>query len=99
MYLPIPTQNDCASGWLAAIRAVDQCNDNEASNVIVDVANPTLGGEPSNAIVARVEDFLREYDKSVETVANTIFPRALYRRFGHPNFIGYFHDRVLPKVR
>lgn len=99
MYLPIPTQPDCASAWLAAIRAVNAAHDHEASNVIIDVEHPTMDAELSSPIVARVDEFLRDYDKSVETVANTIFPRALYRRFSHPGFIEHFHDRVLPKVR
>ena len=99
MYLAIPTQPDCATAWLAAVKAVDAHDHHEAANVIVDVANPTLGGDLSHPVVAKVDSFLRGFDKSVETVANTIFPRALYRRHGHPEFIKFFHEKVLDRVR
>ena len=50
-------------------------------------------------IVACVDEFLMARGKSVETIANTIFPQALYQRYGHPAFIERFHKRVLPKIR
>lgn len=49
--------------------------------------------------VAAVDRFLAQYDKSIETIANTIFPEALYCSFGAPKFFDVFRDRVLKKVR
>ena len=49
--------------------------------------------------MAVVDDFLNGYGKSVETVANTIMPMALYNRYGAPEFFDVFHDKVLKKVR
>ncbi|MCX8253704.1 MAG: hypothetical protein OTI36_06945 [Beijerinckiaceae bacterium] len=37
--------------------------------------------------------------KAVETVANTIFPLALYRRYGSPALFDRFTKNVLPKVK
>src|SRR5438445_1399186 len=68
-------------------------------NVIIDVADPTAAATLAHPVVAQVNDFLMVRDKSVEAVANTIFPSALYGRHGSPEFIKVFHDRVLPKVR
>ncbi len=99
MYLPIPPQPDCASAWLEAVKQVNSQPGHEANNVIIDVMDPTAGASPLHAIVARVNDLLVEHGKSVEAIANTIFPWALYERYKMPGFIEAFHARVLPKVR
>ena len=41
MYLPVPSQPDCASAWREAVRAVDAKRDHEAYNVILDIDDPT----------------------------------------------------------
>lgn len=99
MYLPIPPQPDCASAWREAVRAVDAQPGHEAYNVIIDVADPTANATRQDARVAVVDDFLAASAKSVETVANTIFPAGLYYRHGAPAFFDVFRDRVLTKVR
>lgn len=99
MYLPIPPQRDCASAWREAVRAVDAQAGHSAYNVIIDIADPTLDASRLNPRVAVVDDFLNRFDKSVETVANTIMPAGLYRRYGAPGFFDVFHDKVLGKVR
>lgn len=99
MYLPVPPQPDCSTAWLAATKFVNSQSGHEAINVIIDVENPVAGATLANPVVAQVNDFLLAREKSVETVANTIFPQALYQRHGSPEFIKVFSERVLPKVR
>lgn len=99
MYLPVKTQPDCASAWREAVRAVDNMPGRSAYNVIIDVSDPTAGATRRDPRVAVVEKFLNSHEKSVETVANTLFPSALYRCHGAPEFFCVFRDRVLPKVR
>lgn len=99
MYLPVPSQPDCSSAWLEAVRAVDGQTGHHAHNVIIDVTEPTRGATLADPIVQRVNEFLEARGKSVECVANTIFPQSLYRRYKHPAFIAAFYERVLPKVR
>src|SRR3981189_2860319 len=99
MYLPIPPQPDCASAWREAARAVDAEPGHAAYNVIIDVAEPTANTSQPDPRIAVVDQFLSDCDKSVETIANTIFPAALYRRYGAPAFFEVFRDKVLPKVR
>jgi hypothetical protein len=84
---------------LAAVRAVDSQQSHTAHNVIIDVANPVARSTLADPVVRCVNDFLANRDKSVVSIANTIFPQSIYRRYGHPNFIKTFHDRILPKVR
>ncbi len=99
MYLPIPTQPDCATAWREAVRTVDGRPGHTAYNVIIDIADPVANAHLGNPRVAVVNDFLSGFDKSVETVANTIFPAALYRQYGAPEFFDVFRDKVLKKVR
>lgn len=99
MYLPIPPQPDCATAWREAVRAVDSQPGHSAYNVIVDVVDPVVNATLANARIAVVNEFLSACDKSVETVANTIFPAGLYRRYGAPAFFEVFQNNVLKKVR
>ena len=99
MYLPIPPQIDCARAWREAVRAVDRLPGRSAYNVIIDVANPTADTTRQDRRVAVVDDFLRGCAKPVETVANTIFPAALYSRYGAPAFFDIFRGQVLERVR
>jgi hypothetical protein len=99
MYLAVPSQLDCATAWRAAVRAVNAQAGHSAYNVIIDIEKPTLDATRSNPRIAVVDDFLLNFDKSVETVANTIMPDALYRRYGAPAFFDVFHDKVLAKVK
>jgi hypothetical protein len=99
MYLPVPSQRDCASAWREAVRAVDAQIGHSAYNVIIDIANPSLDTTRKNPRIAVIDDFLNGFDKSIETVANTIMPAGLYHRYGAPAFFDVFHDKVLGKVR
>lgn len=99
MSLPILPQPDCASAWRAAVAAVDLQPGDSAYNVLIDIANPLAGTSITDPRVAVVEAFLQPYGKSVEAVANTIFPSALYYRHSAPAFFSAFIERVLPKVR
>jgi hypothetical protein len=99
MYLAVPPQPDCASAWREAVRLVDAKPDHEAYNVIVDVTDPTVRTSRHDTRVAVVDDFLGGCGKSVETVANTIFPAGLYAVHGAPAFFGIFREKVLRKVR
>lgn len=99
MYLAVPSQPDCASAWREAVRAVDDQPGHSAYNVIIDVAAPTVNTTRQDPRVVVVNDFLSGYGKSVETIANTIFPAGLYFRYGAPAFFDVFRDNVLKKVR
>ncbi len=99
MYLPIPQQPDCARAWREAVRSVNARHGHSAYNVIIDIADPTANTTRGDPRIAVVDEFLSDYDKSVETVANTIFPAGLYHRYGAPAFFDVFRDKVLQKVR
>ena len=99
MYIPVPTQPSCPLAWLAAVKMVDAVPGHESHNVIMDIADPAIDITRTHPIVKAVDDFLREREKSVLTVANTIFPTSLYELHGAPDFFDVFQNRILPKVR
>ena len=70
-----------------------------AHNVVIDIADPVVRADRQNPKIAVVERFLSNSGKSVETVANTIFPLSLYFPYGAPAFFDVFKDKVLGKVR
>jgi hypothetical protein len=99
MYLPVPSQPDCATAWREAVRLVDMANGHEAYNVVIDVADARANSTRAHPGIAIVDDFLTARAKPVDTVAHTIFPASLYHRYGAPAFFDVFIQRVLPKVR
>jgi hypothetical protein len=52
MYLPIPSQPDCASAWREAVRAVDGRPGHAAYNVIIDIADPIAHATLANPGIA-----------------------------------------------
>jgi len=99
MYLPVESQPDCATAWREAVRRVDAQPGHSAYNVVIDVADPVANVTWRNPRIAIVDAYLAEHGKPLETVANTIFPEALYKLHGAPAFFEVFRDRVLNKVR
>ena len=99
MVLVLDKRPDCATAWLDAATAVCNLPGRTGYNIVIEIDDPTAGADLSHPIVAKVDAFLRERCKSVDTIANTIFPAALYRRYGYPDFISRFRTNVLPKVR
>ena len=98
MYLPILPQPDCVSAWFEAVKQVDALPGHEAYNVVIDIASPTAGTSMTHPVVSQVNEFLLTQCKSVEAIANTIFPQALYEQYG-TDFIKIFHERVLPRLK
>ena len=95
----LPSQPDCATAWLKATEFVHRQKRHEADNVLFDITDPIAKTDLTDPIVSIVEGLLNESKKSVFSIANTIFPNALYHRHGAPDFIKKFHTKVLPKVR
>jgi hypothetical protein len=86
MYLPVPSQRDPISGWLNACQLVDAKPAHEAFDVIICVEKPVLDRAKTCATIARINEFLGEVAKPISTVANTIFPHAIYEEYETPKF-------------
>lgn len=75
--------------WLAVCRhllAPDSSTD--MFNAVVEISDPVSFREEDRVILQRVAEKHRAIGKALpwRTVANTIFPSALYRRYGRPEF-------------
>lgn len=95
----IDAQPDCPTAWLEAVTKVDAMDQHSGHNVVIQIEDPLGGANRQHPVVAIVDSFLRDRGKSVQTIANTIFPLPLYQRYGHPEFITRFHNRILPTVQ
>ncbi len=85
MYVPVESQKSCARAWVAAALAVSPTVD--AYNVVFDVEDPISFDAKDNKVTKLVDNFLKEHKVNpVSTVANTVFPQALYRQHGSPKF-------------
>lgn len=81
----------CASAWVAACKSIMPTR-NEGYNVVIDVADPVRHDAKDNATISLVDKFLKEHDENpIVTVANTIFPQALYEAHGSPQFYKIYH--------
>ena len=99
MYLATKPQPDAARAWLEATQQAFAQPQHEAYNVIVDLESPVICDPTSHTIIERVDSFLRPRSKPLMTVANTIFPNALYQKHGIEGLYETFHDVLLPKIR
>lgn len=80
--------------WLAALQALRGCG-GDAQNFLLEVANPLSMTAQDESMIACVDQALREHrDISVNTVAATIFPIGMYRRYGRPAFYEEFTKRM-----
>ena len=95
MHLPIEPQSSCARTWLAATSALDGMPDRAFHNVLMTVTDPCRCDDSDTRIIELVDAHLSQHDKyRTNTVANTIFPEALYRAFGVPAF----YDTYLKQI-
>jgi hypothetical protein len=100
MYLAVDPQPTCATAWLAATERVNRCKGHETSNVIINVANPVIMTDVDKAIIAKIDALLDANGAyPVRTVANTIFPQALYDRFGRPEFYDVYLKHVWERIK
>jgi hypothetical protein len=99
MYLAVTPQRSCARAWVVAACAVAPLK--QAYNVIIDVDQPAIHDALDNQVISHVDRFLRSRDQNpISTVANTIFPQALYAQHGAPNFYDAYlqgYDRLAQK--
>lgn len=100
MYLPIEVRPSCATAWLEAAERVNALPRHEAHNVVIGVANPMGLSKSDIAIIKAVDVYLRKNDKfPIETVANTVFPHALYKQYGAPKFYDVYLKNVYPRIK
>ena len=102
MFLPRISRPSCAGAWLAASQAVYAQPGHESHHVVVDVDHPADVSVQDTAVVKLVDTFLSAHTEDafpVRTVANTIFPQAIYEAHGSPGFYGIYINKVFPRLK
>jgi hypothetical protein len=102
MFLPRISRPSAAQAWLAASEAVQALPGHEAHHVVIDIENPILTSEQDRRAIAELDAYLGEHTENgflVHTVANTIFPQAIYEDFGVPAFYDIYIKKVFPRLK
>ncbi len=70
--------------WLAAARHLDGQPERQARNLLLEIKSPLALTQEDREIMAKVDQALDAKNLTLRTVAGTIFPIDVYRRFGRP---------------
>ncbi|MCK4136115.1 hypothetical protein DOT66_13215 [Ralstonia pseudosolanacearum] len=72
--------------WLAAAKHLEASPGRKAMNLVLEIAEPLAVTDEDKALMQQVDGVLAAKDLTLRTVAGTIFPLDLYRRYGRPGF-------------
>lgn len=80
--------------WLDACAYLKNQPEHKALNLILEIDAPETVSEGDRAILIEYDNLLRQKtpQRSLSTVANTIFPQSIYRRYGRPGFYKRYLD-------
>ncbi len=96
-YAPMPAAASCAEAWLVAARRLFDTG--PVNNMILHIEDPISHSATDNAVMTQVDTFLRDHGAyPLSTVANTIFPDALYTP-GKPELLYERYDRSFRKIK
>lgn len=80
--------------WMAAARHLDGQPGRKALNLLLEISDPLTITEQDQQVMNRVDQALAASGLTLKTVAGTIFPLALYKRYGRPDF----YDKYLSMI-
>jgi hypothetical protein len=82
--------------WTSAARSLHSTKGRTDRNYILEIASPTALTAEDRAVIATVDNKLRngKAGLTIETVASTLFPNGMYRRYGYPNFFEHFRNAI-----
>jgi hypothetical protein len=86
--------------WIDAMNHLRQSPRHEDFNVILEIGNPTCVTAEEREVGARINRFLIGHGvQALHTVANTIFPADLYRRYGVAGVFDHYPENVYPRLK
>jgi hypothetical protein len=87
-------EKTAVQAWLHAIKYLQQ-NKGVARNMVLEIEDPVHLTPSDKSALEHVDGALRTHsDLSINTVAATIFPQAMYARYGRPDFYSEFQNRM-----
>lgn len=87
--------------WLEAVQHLEaEAEHNIEYNLILEIKKPGATSERSRNIRREFDTFLTNHDLySVQTVADTIFPAALYKKYGPDGIYKVYPNEIYPQLR
>lgn len=80
--------------WLAAARHLNVQRPRRAQNLLLEIKHPLDLTEDDHAVMARVDQALARTDLTLRTVAGTIFPVAMYHKYGRPGYYEKYKEML-----
>jgi len=88
--------------WLKAVKHFIDNDKNLEYNLILEIDQPTATDERSKAIRKELDDLLKGSNDNlytINTVAETIFPAAEYKKHGIKGVMEYYPDIIYPQIK
>jgi hypothetical protein len=88
------TEDRIVPTWLAAARYLDSQRPRKGKNLVLEIPNPLALTEDDRAMMAKVDQALAHCNLTLKTVAGTIFPTAMYKRYGRPGYYDKYKEML-----
>ena len=88
------TEDRLVPTWLATARYLHAQRPREGKNLVLEIPNPLDLTEDDRAVMAKVDRALAHCNLTLKTVAGTIFPVAMYRRYGRPGYYDKYKEML-----
>ena len=93
-------EHNILGAWLSAMAHLRASARHEDFNIILEMRSPLDISDADRAVGAHVNRFLTGHGvQALHTVANTIFPDDLYRRYGTTGVFERYPEQVYPRIR
>lgn len=80
--------------WLAAAQYLDSAPKRKAMNIVLEIDDPLAITSEDKVVMQRVDAALEPLELTLRTVAGTIFPLDMYRRFQRPAFYEKYKEML-----
>ncbi|MGT2430922.1 hypothetical protein ACU4HD_23735 [Cupriavidus basilensis] len=80
--------------WLAAAKYLDSAPERSAMNIVLEINDPLAVTDEDKVVMQRVDAALEPLGLTLRTVAGTIFPLDMYRRFQRPAFYEKYKEML-----
>lgn len=86
--------------WLNAVKYFIDKKEDHAYNLILEIKQPATTDTRSKSIRCELDNLLKEADQySINTVAETIFPAAEYKKHGADGVLKIYPDIIYPQIK
>jgi len=80
--------------WLAVARHLNAQKNRHGKNLLLEIPDPITITAEDRAVMAKVDTALAHCNLTLNTVAGTIFPLALYKQFGRPGYYDKYKEML-----